>query len=76
MAMDKTVLGPMLKAAIQSLSPEDSVNGDKVYEAMAGEIIQHIKDAAQISGACTGLAAPSGGGPVTGTAVLPPGSIT
>ena len=76
MAMSKTVLGPLLKAAIQSLSPEDSVNGDKIYEAMAGAIIDHIKTAAQISGVCVGLVAPPGGGAVTGTAVLPPGSIT
>lgn len=75
MPMDKTVLGPLLKAAIQGLSPEDSINGDKIYEAMAGAFIQHVQTAAQISGVCTGLVAPPGGGPVTGAAVLPPGSI-
>jgi len=76
MPMDKTVLGPLLKTKIHALSDEDAANPDKVFEAMADAFIEHVSTAAQISGVCTGLAAPSGGGPVTGTAVLPPGSIT
>lgn len=77
MALSKTVLGPLLKNAIQGLSDEDSRDPDKLFEAMAGAIIDHIHAAASITGVCVGLVAPPGvaGGPVTGTAVLPPGSI-
>lgn len=75
MPMSKTVLGPLLKASIHGLSDDDARNPDKVFEAMADAIIQHIQTAAQISGVATGLATTGPVIPVAGTLVMPPGSI-
>lgn len=43
--------------------------------ALAKGIVGHIQTSAQIAGPCIGLTSPPGGGPVTGTALIGPGSI-
>lgn len=74
--MDKAVLGPLMMSKIDALTDEQKKDRSAVFEALADAVITHVSTTAQISGVCVGLAAPPGGGPVTGTAVLPPGSIT
>lgn len=76
MAMSKTVLGALIKSKMDALSDEDKADRSKTAEAIADAVITHIAAAAVINGLAVGLAAPPGGGPVTGTLVMPPGSIT
>jgi hypothetical protein len=75
MAMDPTVLAALMRQKIDALSDRDKADRNKTYEALADAVITHIRAAAQISGAAgVGLIAPSGA--VTGSVILPPGSIT
>jgi hypothetical protein len=78
MPMNKTVLGALMVAKVDALSDSDKADKTKTFEALAEAVILHITQAAVISGTCVGLIAPpgTGGGPVTGVASLPAGSIT
>ncbi len=73
MAMDGNTLADEVLAA---MGGEVSDVRREAFRKLCGAIVAHIRTDAQISGVCTGLTSPPGGGPVTGTAVLPPGSIT
>ena len=81
MALDKTVLGPLIKASVDAVA--DKTDRDALYEAIADAVIQHIKTAAQISGIVVTVTTVSGvtpgpgvSGPGTGTGTAPPGSIS
>ena len=73
MAMDKTVLAQLMLDNMAALSDADKADRTKTFEALADAFITHVRTAASISGACTGLTCPSGA--VAGVASLPPGSI-
>lgn len=71
MAMDKTILGQSLKSkitsAITGVDPSDPTYADKVYEAIADAIIEHITTYMEIT-------IPQSSN--TGIVVSPPSSVT
>lgn len=74
--MSKTALAGAMITAMDKLSDADKADRRKTFEALAEAIIDHIKAHAQINGAAgLGLTSVSGG-PVSGTVILLPGSIT
>lgn len=78
MAMDENAMADAILAELGGeTTSEQGVVRKAGFVKFCKGIIEHIQAAAQISGPCTGLIAPPGtaGGPVTGTAILPPGSI-
>lgn len=76
-ALIETKMDAAIQAAGQPPLSADARKGRKaMIDAIAAAVIEHIKAAAQINGvAAVGLVSPPGGGPVTGTVILPPGSI-
>lgn len=75
MAMNKTVLGALIKANVDALSPEDVAGRTALFEAIADAVITHIQTAATTVGLVVTAVAPPGGGPVVGTAAGGPGSV-
>jgi hypothetical protein len=63
--------GDILAAAVAA---EFGAPVTEFLKTFCKQVVLHIQTNAQISGPCVGLA--NGGGPVTGVAVIPPGSIT
>jgi hypothetical protein len=69
MALSKDVLGAALYNRAQGFNDqEESLDQARrdFWKAVAEEIINHIKSNAMLTVPGTGLAAPPGGGPVTG----------
>ena len=75
MPMNADALAELIETKMDALSDEEKADRKKTYKVFAAAVIEHIQAAASISGVAAGLAAPPGGGPVTGTLVVPPGSI-
>lgn len=74
MAMDGDVLGLAMKAAVDGLSDDQKKDRDAVFKAMGGAVVEHIQTLGQLSGLVV-VGTSATGGPVTGTATGPPGSI-
>jgi len=81
MALNKDVLGAALKSVRDSFSNKTNDELIAIYgdvdgirlaacKAEAEAIINHFKDHALLNVPGTGLVAPSGGGPVTGTSAI------
>ena len=70
MALNKDLLGSALYNRAQSYNDQDIENIDQArrdfWNAIAEEIVNHIKSNASLTVPGTGLVAPSGGGPVSG----------
>lgn len=78
MAMNKTVLGALMKSNIDALSDSSKQDREAVFEALADAVISHIQTTAAITGIIVASVAgvtPGGGVSGPGTAVAPPGSI-
>jgi hypothetical protein len=80
MATNATGLADLMDSKAQAAFPIENAAaraGRKaMFTAVAEAMVEHFTTFAQISGVAVGLVAPPGGGPVTGTLVLPPGSIS
>lgn len=70
MAMDENLLAQTWATECGIAAPTDFM------KKFCAAFISHIRTNAEINGVCVGLTSAPGGGPVTGAAVLPPGSIT
>ena len=70
MALNKDLLGSALYNRAQNYNDQDIENIDQArrdfWNAIAEEIVNHIKSNASLTVPGTGLVAPSGGGPVSG----------
>lgn len=75
MALSASVLATLMRSKMDALTDDQKADRDASYNALASAVVEHIQAAAQIAGVCVGLTSAPGGGPVTGTATLPPGSI-
>jgi uncharacterized protein (UPF0261 family) len=72
MAMNKTILGPLIKSKVDAIV--DKTDRDALYEAIAAAVIEHIQAAATVTGLVV-VGTSATGGPVTGTASGAAGSI-
>lgn len=78
MAMDENAMADAILAELGGdTTSEQGLARKASFAKFCRGLITHIRAAAEINGtAGVGLVAPSGGGPVTGGVILPPGSIT
>lgn len=74
MAMDATVLGKALAKAVKDEAAKDGADPDKIWTAVAKEIITHIQTNAQVLPGIA-LSAAGAAGAVTG-ATTAPGQIS
>ncbi len=74
MAMNGNALGDALLAAVDALSTSDKANRQKVFRALGSTIVSYIQTNASINGV-VGVGLSTGTGPVTGTLIVPSGSI-
>lgn len=79
MALDASALADLMDEKAQALNPLSDpaarAGRKRMFTAVAESVVEHFKAAAQISGtAGVGLTSATGGA-VTGTVILPPGSI-
>lgn len=74
MAMDATVLGKALATAVKAEAAKDGADPDKIWTAVAKEIITHIQTNAQVLPGIA-LSAVGATGAVTG-ATTAPGQIS
>ncbi len=75
MAMNKTILGALMKANVDALTVEQIQGRTAIFEALADAVITHLTAAATFAGFIV-VGTSATGGPVTGTATGAPGSIT
>lgn len=73
MALSGTVLGDLMKANVDvvvaaATAAQEAPDRSLIFEAMGNAIVAHITANALVLP--TALAAPSGGGPVTGTGTI------
>ena len=73
MPMSADLMASEVITAIEKVA--DKKDRNAVFKAMCGAIIAHIQTNASITGPATGLAMTGPGTAVTGTIIVPPGSI-
>lgn len=76
MALSASALADLIEGKFPELAEQAAKDARKaVLTAIAEAVVEHINSAAEINGVVAVGLTSATGGPVTGSAILPPGSV-